>query len=100
MFSYFFHDMEKEEKDVILPKKKEQTLCKTHGEPVTMFSLPFVEFCCSRCFELLGDQKDCYGLSDLEKPSEILYSGIIAYIEGGKLPMLERHIYDYKSYIK
>jgi hypothetical protein len=46
MFSYFFHDMEKEEAQVVLPKKKDKTTCNTHGEPVVMYSYPYAEFIC------------------------------------------------------
>ena len=65
-----------------------------------MFSYPFVEFVCQRCFDKLPDQKECYGLYDLEKPCEMLYHDITVYIEGGKLPMLEKHIFEYKQYFK
>lgn len=47
---------------------------------------------------MLGDKKDCYALSDLSKPMEMLYSGIIQYVDGIRMPMLERSLQDYKTY--
>ena len=46
MFSYFFHDIDRKENEVVIPVKKDQPLCKAHREPVIMFSLPLVEFLC------------------------------------------------------
>ena len=90
MFSYFYHDIDKEEAEYILPKRKEQPLCNTHSAPVTMFSYPYAEFVCSECYEFLGDKKDCYSLTNLKEPMDRLYAGLMQYIEGGRVAKLDR----------
>jgi hypothetical protein len=77
MFSYFYHDMDKEEREHVIPKKLEQHVCNSHKEPVTLYSYPYAEFICNKCYDVFHDKKECYALSDLSKPMERLYSTLL-----------------------
>lgn len=65
-----------------------------------MYSYPYGEFICQQCYEMLRDKADCYALSDLQKPMERQYAGLMQYIEGGRTPKLDRYLQDYKSYLE
>lgn len=71
IFSYFYHDMDSEDKDHVMPTKQEQLVCVYHSEPVVYYSLPLSEFICHRCYDTFSDTSGCYALSDLQKPMEI-----------------------------
>eukprot|EP00347_Sterkiella_histriomuscorum_P014564 403360399 len=100
LFSYFFHDMEKEEREHVVPKKQEQKVCLPHSEPVIMYSLPYATFICQKCYDTYGDKSQCFALSDLEKPMEIMYSSLLQYIEFGREPKLQRQIAEHKAYLE
>ena len=76
--------------------KMTKPLCDDHQQPVTKFSYPFIQFWCRDCYEELPDNSNVYSMDELHLPVERLYASLLQYIDGGKMPMLEKYHTEYE----